>query len=206
MRFRLEIIKSNLRHYFPAPFLTAAGILLLTAALFPPAALKGKDVGKPLEYFLPFVGAALLTPIFWPEQDDSIRDVIESKKTDCCVIWAVRLLCAVAALLIFIAVFTGIMRLNECEVRWVHFYGGFASALFMGSIGFMVSGLSGNTIAGYMAVFLYYLACFGLKKQLGPFWLFRMSVGLTPDKTWLLLGSIAFIGVTFTVRRKWKRR
>lgn len=205
MRIWCEIIKVNLRHHFPAPFLSAVCIMTLTILLFPVAALRGEDVSKPLEYLMPFLGAALLTPVFLPEQDCGIGDVVKSKKISGAAVYMVRLLYSVTALTAFIVLFTGLMYLNECEVRWVHLYGGVYSALFMGSIGFMVSGVSGNTIAGYMAVFIYYLACFGLKKQLGVFWLFRMSKGLRPEKIWLLFGSILLVGLTFAVLG-WRRR
>ncbi len=197
MSIKIEIIKANLRHHFLMPFLAAVGILFLTAVLFPITALKGKDVSKPLEYFLPFVGVALLTPIFLPEQDSSIRDVVASKKINGSAIYKLRVLYSIAALLMLISIFVGIMYLNECEVRWYHFYGGFSSALFLGSIGFVTAGVSGNTVAGYMAAFLYYIMCYGLKRQLGVFWLFRMSMGLPPGKTWLLLGGFVLIFLAF---------
>ena len=72
MKIKFEILTSNLRHHFLMPFLSAVAVLALTAVFFPVTALKGNDVSKPLEYFLPFAGAALLTPIFLPEQDSSI--------------------------------------------------------------------------------------------------------------------------------------
>ena len=133
MSIKIEIIKANLRHHLLMPFLAAVGILFLTAVLFPITALKGKDVSKPLEYFLPFVGVALLTPIFLPEQDSSIRDVVASKKINGSAIYKLRVLYSIAALLMLISIFVGIMYLNECEVRWYHFYGGFSSALFFSS-------------------------------------------------------------------------
>lgn len=207
MNTKFEIIKVNLRHHFLIPVLSAVGILFLTAALFPLTALKGNDVSKPLEYIIPFAGAALLTPIFLPEQDSGIRDVIESKKINGFVIYKLRLLCSAAALFLLISIFIGVMYLNECEMRWYHLYGGISSAFFMGSIGFAVSGISGSTIAGYMVGFLYYIACYGMKTQLGAFWLFRMSAGLKPEKIWLLCGSIIFVSLPFIVRkRRWRRR
>ncbi len=57
MRIWCEIIKVNLRHHFPAPFLSAACIMTLTILLFPVAALRGEDVSKPLEYL--FAGTGL---------------------------------------------------------------------------------------------------------------------------------------------------
>ncbi|MDE5933181.1 MAG: hypothetical protein K2H40_11990, partial [Lachnospiraceae bacterium] len=193
------IIRTNLRHHFLLPFLSAIAILFVTALVFPITALKGADVGRPIEFFLPFAGAALLTPVFLPEQDRSIRDVIASKKTNTSVIYALRLLYSAFALAALVLLFIALLYRNECEVHWFHLYGGIASAFFMGSIGFMVSGLSGNTIMGYMTTVIYHLVCYGLKKQLGVFWLFRMSAGIETGKGWLFVGGAAMIVVAFIV-------
>ncbi len=194
-----SIVKTNLRHHFILPFLSAAGILFVTALVFPITALKGQDVGRPLEFFLPFAGAALLTPVFLPEQDRSIWDVIASKKINTIVIYMIRLLYSIFALAVLILLFIGLMYRNECEVHRFHVYGSIASAFFMGSIGFMVSGLSGNAIMGYMATVIYYLACYGMKKHLGVFWLFRMSAGIETGKGWLFAGGAVMITMTFIV-------
>lgn len=193
------VLKINLRHQFILPFLSAVGILLITASVFPITALKGADVGRPIEFLLSFVGAALLTPVFLPEQDNGILDVIASKKINTFVIYLVRLLYSIAALVVLELLFIGLLYRNECEVHWYHIYGGIASAFFLGSIGFMVSGLGGNTILGYMAVVIYYLACYGVKKYLGVFWLFRMSAGIETGKGWLLAGGAAMIALAFGV-------
>lgn len=196
----------NLRHHFILPFLSAVGILFLTACMFPITALKGADVGRPLEFLLPFAGAALLGSVFLPEQDGGIRDVMESKKMNTSVIYAIRLLYSTFALIVLVLFFVGILYRNECEVRWFHLYGGIASAFFVGSIAFLVSGLCGNTVIGYMAVVIYYLACYGLKKQLGVFWLFRMSAGIETGKTWMFAGGIVLITVTFGALEARRRR
>lgn len=196
----MEILKTNLRHFFWLPFGSACGILFVTLFIFPVSALKGAEVGKTFEMFFPFVGAAMLTPVFLPEQDDSIRDVIASKKKSCSVVYAVRLLYSVCALAALTLLLTAILYLNECEVHWFHLYGGFASAFFLGSIGFTVSGIGGNAVMGYMADVVYYLACYGMKKQLGVFWLFRMSAGIKTGKTWLIAGAFLLIGLTFGMR------
>lgn len=197
---------ANLRHHFLLPLLSTVGILLLTAFMFPVTALKGADVGRPLELLLPFVGVALLGSVFLPEQDKNIRDVMESKKMNCLVIYAIRLLYSVFALIVLVSLFVWLLYRNECEVHLFHLYGGIASAFFVGSIGFMASGLSGNTIIGYMTTVIYYLACYGLKKQLGVFWLFRMSAGIKTGKIWMLAGGAVMIAVTFGVLEMKRRR
>lgn len=173
---------------------------------FPVIALKGADVGRPLEFLLPFVGAALLGSVFLPEQDKNIRDVMESKKMNCSVVYAIRLLYSAIALIVLVCLFVWFLYLNEYEVHWFHLYGSIASAFFVGSIGFAVSGLCGNTIIGYMAVVIYYLACYGLKKQLGVFWLFRMSAGIKTGKSWMFVGGAMLIAVTFVVLEMRRRR
>lgn len=76
----LKITKTNLRRFFPPFFAAALGIALLTPAVFGITDLNFTAAAQPLEMMLSTSGAALLTPVFFPEQQENIRDVIRSKK------------------------------------------------------------------------------------------------------------------------------
>ena len=196
-----RIMCVNLKHNFGAPFVSAAVIVILTFLLFNVTGLKGNEAAKPIEFFLCWVGVMFLTPIFLPEQDRAIQDVICSKKTDYLKVCVIRVFYSVIATSVMIALFAGIMKISESEMDMRYLFGGIATALFLGALGFAVSGLSGNTTAGYMAVTLYYLANYGLKEKLGRFYLFSMSAGSFTEKWWLLAGAAVFIAVTFAVMK-----
>lgn len=199
-----KIIGINLKHNFLGAFAAAICIWLLTAKLFNITSLQGRAVAQPIEFLLCFMGVMLLTPIFLPEQNREICDVICSKKISYLKICGIRVIYSAAALLLLEGVFVGLMYLLESRVTWQHFIGGTATALFLGAIGLAVAGLSDNTIAGYMMTFVYYLANYGLKQKLGVFNLFSMYMGSFEEKWWQLGGGIVLIIMTFVIIRKKK--
>lgn len=205
-RYR-KIIWENLRHFFLLPFLTATGIFLVTALMFNLSALSEREAAKPIEFFLSFVGVMLLTPVFYPEQNQELRDVISSKRTSYLVVCALRVVCSVAAAAVLVTLFAGLLKWNESAVTNAHSYGGLATAVFLGAIGFCVAGITDNTTLGYMAAVLYYLLNYGMKDRLGKFYLFSMSAGRFEGKEWLFLGALVLIAGTFAVlffrRKRW---
>ena len=198
-RFRsiLRILSVNLRHNFIPHFLIALTIAFLTPVLFGIASLDARESAQPLERLLSLAGTVLLTPIFLPEQNENIRDLIRSKKTDYRAVYAVRLLYSIFFLAVIMGTFTLVMQYSESEVTIRHYVGGVSSALFLGSLGFFFAGISQNTIVGYMVSMIYYIANFGLKDELKGFYLFSMSAGSFTEKYWLLGGSVILIAVTF---------
>lgn len=202
----LKIITVNLKHNFLPHFLAAVLIALLTPLVFNIHALSGREAAQPLEMLLPFAGAVLLTPVFLPEQNASVRDVIQSKKIPWLFVCLIRVLCSIAALVLITAVFIMAMHHCESDVTVRHFVGSLASSLFLGSLGFAFAGLAGSVSAGYMAAVIYYIANIGLKDKLGVCYLFSMCAGNTfSGKYWLLsLSALTIAGVFFLLHLKYK--
>lgn len=193
----LKIIKVNLRHNF-LPHLSAALIVvLLTPVIFETDSLDAKLSAQPLEMFLCLAGAILLTPVFLPEQDENICDLIRSKRTNHLAVCALRAAYSVAALAAVVGGFTLFMRTRESAVGLEHFFGAFASALFLGAIGFLGAGISGNVTVGYMTAMIYYIVNFTLKEKLGNFYLFSMSTGEGGGKLFLYAASLVLIAIVF---------
>ena len=201
-----KIISVNLVHNFMLPFALAVCFVMITPFLFNIDALSSVEAARPLEFWLCFVGVILLVSVFLPEQDKDIRDVIRTKEFDYDNLCMIRLLYSVAAMIILIVLFTGIMKLCESDVRTYHVLGGIASAWFLGAVGFAAAGLTDNVMAGYMLSFLYYLANYGLKEKLGKFFLFPMTYsGNAGESKWLIGGAIALTVVTICTM-KFRRR
>ena len=203
----LKILFVNLRHHGLIPLGTALGVFFLTAALFNLSALTAREAAKPLEFFLCFLGVMLLTPVFYPEQNHDLRDVVSSKKVSYLTVYALRLLISFIVLVILVAGIVALMKWNESEVTAYHVLGGISTAVFLGAIGFCAAGITDNTVLGYMAAMLYYLANYGMKDKLGKWYLFSMSRGDFEAKWWLLMGATVLIVVTFVFvkfRRKYQ--
>lgn len=172
-------------------------IAFFTQALFGIASLDAREAAQPLERLLSLTGTVLLTPIFLPEQNENIRDLIRSKRTDYLAVCVVRLIYSIFFLAVIMGVFTYVMRCCESAVTVRHFVGGFATALFLGSLGFFFAGISQNTIVGYMISMIYYITNFGIKDELKDLYLFSMSAGSFTEKYWLIGGSAVLFTVTF---------
>lgn len=198
-----KILSVNLRHNFPVHFILAVAVAFLTTVVFSINSLDSRAAAQPLEMLLSFTGTILLTPVFLPEQNQEIRDVIRSKKTDYIIVCLIRVIYSVIAVMLITGIFILVMKHNECEVTYKHFIGGIASSLFLGTIGFSVAGLSNSISAGYMASMVYYSANIGLKDKLGICYLFSMySGGNFSDKYLLILLSVIIISIIFIILKK----
>lgn len=198
----VKIVKINLRHNFLPHLLAAVLIACLTPAAFQISALDFRGSAQPLEMLLSLTGAVLLTPVFMPEQDGGIRDTVRSKKTDYLGIYALRAAYSAVFLAAIIGIFVVIMKLFECNVTFSHFAAGYASAMFLGAIGFAAAGISGSATVGYMAAVMYYIANFGIKDKLGIFFLFNMYFsGSSSSAAGLLTASVGIILLTLIILR-----
>ena len=97
-----RILSVNLRHNFIPHLSIAVVIAFLTSALFGIASLDVREAAQPLERLLSLTGAVLLTPIFLPEQNENIRDLVRSKRTDYCAVCFIRLLYSIFFLAVII--------------------------------------------------------------------------------------------------------
>lgn len=193
----IKILNVNLKRNFLPHFAIALVIMIFTPVIFSISSLDYNTSARPVEMLLSLIGAVLMTPVFLPEQNENIRDLIRSKKTDYLTVCFIRIVYSVIAISVIMGIFITVMNFCECDVTIRHFTGGFASALFLGSLGFLSAGLSRNTIIGYMIAFIYYIANFSMKDKLGKVFLFSMSAGSFDEKYWLIIASVIMITITF---------
>lgn len=190
-----KLLSINLKRHFLPHLLLAVLTACFTPLLCSIVSLDELHAAQPLEMLLSLTGTILLTPIFLPEQNENIRDVIRSKRTDYVHICILRVLYSAVALAIIFGGFVLVMHTCESAVTFRHVIGGFASALFLGALGFAAAGITGNVPAGYMVSLVYYTANIGLKDKLGNLYLFSMYAGSFTEKYWLLGASLVLIAV-----------
>ena len=209
MREKMEIygsiLKTNLRHQFPWPALSAAALLILTKLMFNINSLEGAAVAQPLEMLLVWIGPALLATVFLPEQNLEIRDVVRARQTGYLPICLLRLLYSGLTVILLVLVFTGIMKAGESQVLPYHVWGSVCSALLLGALGLAGAGISGNAAGGLMVCMLYYLASYGLGRRLGVFSLFSMSQGYIEGKGWQLAAAVALTAGALAVMKRRKQ-
>lgn len=185
-----KIFSVNLRYNFLPHFAIACIITLAVPMIFGISSLTARGAAQPLEFLLSFAGAFLFTPVFYPEQNKNVRDLIRSKRTGYLSVCLVRVIYSAAALAVIVGAMVLIMKLCESDVTWRHFVGAYASALLLGSVGLFFAGASGNVTAGYMAAVIYYLACYAMKEKLGAACVFSMTLGMDFSYKY---GSIAIV-------------
>lgn len=196
----VKITAVNLRHNFPVHFCIAVAVAILTPLVFGITALDYASSARPLEMLLCMTGTALLTPVFLPEQNENIRDVIRSKRVDYLSVCLIRVIYSTVALAAIIGVFVFVMKLCECGVTAAHFGAGFSSAFFLGAIGLAFAKFGGSPTVGYMASMIYYMLNF-LGSKLGSFWLFTMSSGKRSVNFALMIWGTVIIAGTFVVSK-----
>ena len=195
-----KITLINLRHNFPIHFGIALAVAILTPLVFSISALDFTSSARPLEMLLCMTGTALLTPVFLPEQNENIRDVIRSKKVDYLAVCIMRTVYSTIALAAIIGAFVFAMKLCECDVTIAHFGAGFGSAFFLGAIGLAFAKFGGSPTVGYMASLIYYMLNF-TGSRLGSFWLFTMSNGKRSVNFALMIWGTVIIAGTFIVSK-----
>lgn len=197
-----NILKINLRRQYPWPALAAAALLVLTKLIFNINALEGAAVAQPLELLMVWIGPALLVPVFLPEQNPEIRDVVRARKTSYLHICILRILYSTLTVVLMSLLFTGIMKAGESQILPYHIWGSICSALLLGALGLAATGISGNAAGGFMVCMLYYLASYGMGRKLGVFSLFSMSKGQMSGKGWQLLTAVVLVVAALAVMRR----
>ena len=162
-----KIVSSDTRHNYLLHYLAALGVVLLTPVIFGVSRLDELLAAQPLEFFLPLMGAILMPAVFMPEQNESIRDVVRSKKTPYLGVCFIRLLCGAVFITALTGAFVLYMKSMDSVVTMRLFAGSLASTFALGAAGFFASAVSDNVIVGYMTAVIYYICNFGLKDKLG---------------------------------------
>lgn len=197
----LEIAKINLRHNSLLSIAAAVMLCLLTPLLIGTANLDRNSAAMPLEMFVSLIGIILLTPVFQPEQKEEIHDLVSSKHCSTEKVYLIRTLYSVVVVVLLICLFAVYMKIQGSDVTMIQMFGTVANAIFLGSMGMLISAMTGNTVIGYMPPFLYYVLNIGMGPKLGSFYLFSMVLGNYRAKIWLLVAGVLMIMVSLFLTR-----
>ncbi len=197
----LQIAKVNLKHNAALSIVVSICIIIITPIIFGIANLNRTESAVPLEMFISFIGIVLLTPIFQPEQNNEIGDLVSSKYVSTNLVYLIRTIYAVFLSIFFIGLFVVYMSMQKCDVTFLLFIGTVGNAVFLGSLGMISAALTENTVVAYMIPLVYYMFNYGVGSKLGNYYLFSMC---TPDfepKIWLLITGILFIFLSLIVKK-----
>lgn len=199
-----EIAKINWKHNLLSHLMLAVLLCIAAPFLMGVKNLEELQVAKIIEFYLGFLGVILLIPLFIPDTNKDIRDLIASKKTPITCVQLIRILEAVICLSVILLVFLYGLKLGNCEFRYgTCFFAAMANCVFMGGIGLLFYSVIDNIALAYMVPFLYFIVSLGSgKKYLKKFWLFGFSAGNSMgDKIYLLAAGVVMIVAALTIRR-----
>ena len=200
-----KVVYSDVRHNFLLHYLAAIVALAVTPVIFGLSELNEKMAAQPLEIMSPIFGMILMTPIFLPEQNESISDVVRSKKTSHILVCFLRLLCSLLLTIALVGILALYMRYNDSKVTARLFAGAIGGALALGSLGFFSSAVCDNAVTGYMVSASYLLMNMILREKLWIFDMFSFSEGKTEINSWLYLSALVLIILALLFRKYIKR-
>lgn len=200
----LKIAKVNLKFNLLPHIIAAICLCLISPLIMGVKNLDSINTAKVLDVYISLLGIILLIPIFIPDQDRDIRDLIRSKKESIAVNYLIRITEAVVFLILIVFSFLLYLKIGNCIFDFSkYFYGAVSTCVFLGGLGIFAYSIVDNIAVGYMIPILYYILCYGAgKKYLGKFYLFSMLQGNTMDKKYLLISGILMIVVGIFYRSK----
>ncbi|WP_454054811.1 hypothetical protein [Clostridium sp. Marseille-Q7071] len=159
-----------------------------------------------LENYVAIIGIILLVPIFAPEEEREIDEIVASKPMSLFIPYTVRIILNLVIIFVLVGSFILILKHKGCDFPLIKYMlGTFLSAVFLGSVGLCSSAISGSTILGYMASIGYLILNMATKnKYVGNFYILSMKNGSFDEKYWLLGGSIVLILIAIVA--KWLKR
>lgn len=186
--------------------LLSAVIMILTPILFGTTGLDSKAAAVPLEMLISIIGIILLVPIFQPEQDDEIKDIVASKYIDSTYVHLIRGAYSIIGIILLVLAFSLFMFVCGCEITIELIGGTIADAMFLGAIGLLTSAITSNMPVSFMIPLLCYVLNLTMKSKLGNFNLFSMMNGNYQPNIWLFISSVVFIVVAILIKRVFAKK
>lgn len=199
----LEIAKVNGKYNLFLHIVISILLCVIAPLLMGVENLDEPQVAKIIEMYLGFLGMILLIPLFLPDTNKDIRDLIASKKVPITVVRLIRLLEAFAVLSVLLAVFLAMLKYNDCTFRFgTCMYAAVANCVGLGGVGLLFYSLVDNIAFAYMMPFLYYVISLSNRKFLGKLWLMGFSGGSLGEKKYILAAGVFMIIAALLVREK----
>ncbi|HAG45108.1 MAG TPA: ABC transporter permease [Clostridium sp.] len=202
----LALIKINLKLSTLANLAFSVAFLFALPFIQGTSNLNAVSSAICLENYVSIIGIILLVPIFAPEEEGEIDEIVASKPMLQFIPYAVRIILNLVIIFVLVGSFTLILKYKGCDFPLIKYMlGAFLLAVFLGSVGLCSSAISGSTILGYMASIGYLILNMATKnKYVGNFYILSMKNDSFDEKYWLLGGSIVLILIAIVA--KWLKR
>lgn len=202
----LQIEKEYFLHHFYIHILIAVLLCLSSPFLMGVENLDRYQTAKVLEMFFSLMGIILFVPVFLPDFDLTIRELLESKKTSAWLLQILRLLQSVFVLVVLLLGFLIFLKQHQCNFPfWKYFLGTMADCLFLGGMGLVIYSITDYVTIAYLLPLFYFIVNISGKKYLGKFYLFSMTYG-SFEENWYLLTLAGIFLVIAMGYRTWTYR
>jgi len=200
----LRISRVNLKHHLLPHIIAALGLCFLAPFIMGVRNLDKYNTAKLLDVYLSLLGIVMLVPVFLPDQDKDIRELIRSKRESIVVIHFIRIGQALIVLSIIVLSFLMFLQKSNCIFPFgSYLYGTISNCIFLGGLGVFIYSIIDNIAVAYMVPLMYYISCYGGgKKYLGKFYLFSMFKGDIEDKIYLLVVGLAMLIAGILIRKR----
>lgn len=201
-----QIGKVNFKFNLLPHILLSLLFLLLSPFISGVENLDASRTARVLELYVSLLGIILLIPIFLPEQNKDIRELMNSKFITLTAVHVIRIIQACIVLIIFIFSYIIFLKINNCTFPVINYFlGTLLEAVFLGGMGILAYSFSDQIAIAYMLPMVYYImAMGGGSKLLKNFYLFSMTIGSYNEKTYLGVSGLVMIivGIGYREIRK----
>lgn len=208
METYLQIAKYNLKINMLPHILLMVLFCIFAPIIIGTQNLNSMKTAQVLEYYLSLCGPIICIPLFLPDQNKEIRDLMKTKSIPVIVIHLIRTVELIFSLIVAILLFLLYLKESNCDFIYeVYFYATLATCFFLGGLGALIFSISDNMILAYMIPIMYYLLCFFNKSEImKQFFLFSLSKGSLVEKHYLFIAGIIMIGLSIICRNTgvWK--
>ena len=189
------VSRKNLKFELLPHFAIAAVILLAIPLIFSLNDLDRWMAASPLEKIAVLIGPVILIPLFLPEQDKTVADVMYTKQTPPVYVYLIRMIYSIIIVFLLSAILPAVMYGLNSEVTMVHYISMAGSAIFLGGMGIFIYALSSNVAASYMVPAIWYVLCLASGPKYKAFDIMMLSHGKIEYK-WiqLIVGLILIVG------------
>ena len=199
-----KVVFSDAKHNFLIHYLAAVILLLAAPIVFGFSGLDERMAAIPLEIISPVIGMVLMTPVFMPEQNENIYDVVKSKKLSHTLVCFMRIILAAILTIAIVGVLALYMRSCDSQVTARLFAGTIGSALALGALGTFCAAVGDNAVIGYMVSISYIVMDLFMRTKLKKFDLFTFTDGGTKVNLWLYAAAAVLV-ISALIWRKYRK-
>lgn len=168
--------------------------------------LPAGQAAKVMEMFAAFTGILLFTPLFMPEQNREIWLLEKSKRTSMWQLYLIRIFQAVVLLAVIVTGFLVVLSMGNSQFDTANLWiGSFCEILYLGAIGFFISGITNQVVLGYMVSVVYFVSNIGGAKYFGRLALFQMMKGNFDFVPVMVVTAVILLAGGIIIRENWKK-